>query len=273
MRQYRNGYELVRCRNSILALAHARSHNHSVGADGSPIAVTGVPNLPASKTTSGAFGVDRIPSLNASKINAGILGDARIPNLDTSKITSGQFGLPRMPRGTDGHVLTGTGAGSDPAYEAPAAGVWDLIATLNPAGASSVDTGTITAHDMWMVVIDIVITYGSARWVQMRINNDSGNDYDSRGIDSTTIVEVSNASYMKLGASKTGYPFTGVIYISGRRVGSKIGVAMNVTSLPFSDVSGTHGVYHGAGADVTRLKFLSEGSPMAGIFKVYAMDF
>lgn len=48
---------------------------------------------------------------------SGDVPDAQIPNLAASKITSEQFGLARMPRGTDGYVLTGTGAGTNPAYE------------------------------------------------------------------------------------------------------------------------------------------------------------
>ncbi len=63
---------------------HARGHDHSLAADGTPIAVAGVPNL------------------------------------DAPKITSGRFGMPRMPDGTSGQVLTGQGAGADPAYAAPA---------------------------------------------------------------------------------------------------------------------------------------------------------
>lgn len=60
---------------------HARSHDHSLAADGTPIAVAGVPDLPA------------------------------------SKITSGQFPLSRMPRGDSGKGLVGKGTGVDPAYE------------------------------------------------------------------------------------------------------------------------------------------------------------
>lgn len=48
----------------------------------------------------------------------GLVELAAIPDLPTSKITSGQFSLLQMPRGTDGYVLTGTGVGSNPAYEA-----------------------------------------------------------------------------------------------------------------------------------------------------------
>jgi len=39
-----------------------------------------------------------------------------------SEITSERFGMPRLPAGTAGHVLTAQGAGSDPAYAAPAGG-------------------------------------------------------------------------------------------------------------------------------------------------------
>jgi len=60
---------------------HDRLHDHSLPADGSPIAVVGVPDLP------------------------------------TTKIASGRFGMARMPDGTSGYVLTAKGIGVDPVYE------------------------------------------------------------------------------------------------------------------------------------------------------------
>ena len=81
---------------------HNQSHDHSLAADGSPIAVAGVPNL------------------------------------DTSKITSGRFGMPRMPDGASGLVLTAQGAGVDPAYagrtkiqDADGDTSWDVEQTAN----------------------------------------------------------------------------------------------------------------------------------------------
>ena len=47
---------------------HSRSHDHSLAADGTPIAVSGVPNLPASKVTSLRFPVDRLPAMTNNKI-------------------------------------------------------------------------------------------------------------------------------------------------------------------------------------------------------------
>ena len=71
-----------------------------------PLLQTGkIPDLPASKITSGSFSANRIsgtftssqiPSLNTSKITAGSFDPDRIPNLDTSKITSGSFSADRI---------------------------------------------------------------------------------------------------------------------------------------------------------------------------------
>ncbi len=54
--------------DDAVAKKHDRSHDHSLAADGSPIAVAGVPNLPAAKVTSGRFPVDRLPAMTDEKI-------------------------------------------------------------------------------------------------------------------------------------------------------------------------------------------------------------
>ena len=55
-----------------------------------------IPNLPTSKITSGSFSTARIPSLAASKITSGAFTDARIPNLNASKTTAGRFDVDRV---------------------------------------------------------------------------------------------------------------------------------------------------------------------------------
>jgi len=55
-----------------------------------------IPNLPASRTTSGQFDAARIPNLSATKITSDQFDAARIPSLDASKITTGTFGTSRI---------------------------------------------------------------------------------------------------------------------------------------------------------------------------------
>jgi len=45
-----------------------------------------IPNLDASKITSGQFSTDRIPNLDASKITSGVLTQGRIPSLNFNKM-------------------------------------------------------------------------------------------------------------------------------------------------------------------------------------------
>jgi hypothetical protein len=65
----------------------------------SAIQAADIPNLDASKITTGVLASSQIPSLDASKITTGVFASSQIPGLDASKITSGQFADARMPAG------------------------------------------------------------------------------------------------------------------------------------------------------------------------------
>lgn len=70
-------------------------------------AASQIPNLPASKITSGTLDAARIPSLDASKIGSGTLAAARVPNMDASKIVSGTFGSSLIPNLDASKVTSG----------------------------------------------------------------------------------------------------------------------------------------------------------------------
>ena len=82
------------------------------GAAGAPSfrAMTGndVPNLDASKITTGTFTTSQIPNLDASKITTGSLNAAQIPNLDASKITTGVLNVAQIPNLDASKITTGT---------------------------------------------------------------------------------------------------------------------------------------------------------------------
>ena len=61
------------------------------------IAASDVPNLDASKITSGTINASRMPNLDAGKVNSGSFSTSRIPNLDAGKITSGTLNAARIP--------------------------------------------------------------------------------------------------------------------------------------------------------------------------------
>jgi len=72
------------------------------------ISVSDVPNLPASKITSGTFAAARIPNISGAKITSGTVAAARIANLAASKITSGTFATARIPSLAASKITSGT---------------------------------------------------------------------------------------------------------------------------------------------------------------------
>lgn len=109
------------------------------------IASSHIPNLSASKITSGTLADARIPSLAASKITSGTFDTARIPNLDASKITSGTFAAARIPIAT-ASTVGGIKVGSTLAISNGILNQKSGIATAGTYRSVTVDTyGRVTA--------------------------------------------------------------------------------------------------------------------------------
>ena len=97
-----------------------------------------IPELSATKITSGIFGTDLIPNLNAAKFTSGEFAAARIPDLSATKFTTGVLGIDRMPVFPETKIENG--AVSDVKF-GPSAITIDKISSLPSNRGGIVDRG------------------------------------------------------------------------------------------------------------------------------------
>ena len=113
------------------------------------------------------------------------------PNMAASAISSGQFPLGRMPRGADGHLLTGTGAGSNPAYEA------SILARVTQGSYSGNGTANrAIAHGLGITPKMVMITNVGA-YIPFRIHGSYGAIF--------YVLAASQASHTVTAASSTNF--------------------------------------------------------------------
>ena len=93
-----------------------------------------IPNLDTAKITTGTLADARVPNLNASKITTGTLADARVPNLNASKITAGTIATARLGSGT---ANSSTFLRGDNTFAEAGGGGTALVHTSNITSATS----------------------------------------------------------------------------------------------------------------------------------------
>ena len=137
-----------------------------------------IPNISASKITSGTLDAARIPNIDASKITSGTFADGRIPNLAASKITSGTFSADRIPNLAASKITSGT------------LGV-DRIPTLTAAKIPNLDTGKLTSGTLGVARGGTGKSSGTVYMVDVLYNN-------STGTTGSVTLSASAANYTEL---------------------------------------------------------------------------
>ena len=104
-----------------------------------------IPNLAASKITSGTLGTARIPNLAASKINSGTLDADRIPTLAIGTKTSGTVGVDRGGTGATSFADKSVIVSQDTGTDTLSAKAMTASGSLLIGGASGPEVATLTA--------------------------------------------------------------------------------------------------------------------------------
>ena len=145
-----------------------------------------IPNLPATKITSGTFDNARIsldaaeiPNLDTAKITTGTLADARVPNLNASKITAGTIATARLGSGT---ASSSTFLRGDGTY-----------AEAGGGGTALVHTSTITSNTSNIVIDGIFSsTYKNYLIVGMTRNASSDVQLEMRYRQGSSTITTTN---------------------------------------------------------------------------------
>ena len=173
-----------------------------------------IPDLNASKTTAGTFDTDRIPNLNASKINAGEFDDDRIPDLNASKITAGTFNSGRIPNLNASKINAGTLA---------EARLPDGTIVLDPSSATDGQVAKVDGG-AWVIGDDETasgtgatdLSIGTRTGTTLVVESSSGNDVTLPEASNTEAGLLSGADHTTISGISTTYaPLAGADFTGG----------------------------------------------------------
>lgn len=200
--------------------------------------------------------------------------------------------------GTTGQVLAKqTNTDMDFTWATPASGGGlTLIATATPSSATTVSFTSIpTTYKHLMIVTSNIQQSDSSRYFSMRFNNDSGGNYNFKGVSfsNTTVNSVYEASVTSIGSTNSNAPIPASRDISAPLLGQHSNSTINIynyasttlirtydyqsygysagTATNVSSVIG--GAYASTGTAITQIDFIrSSTQTISGTIQLYGVS-
>ncbi len=249
-------------------------------ANTAPNLVLATPDSVAGYYSGRSLVANDIPNLSASKITSGVFPTSRgALGLDTSANASGGMlylsgtgTWAVLPKGTDGQYLT-LSSGL-PAWGTVASGNTELIATISQSTATSSISVSVTGSNYrWIYIHGIAACTNSNDTIRMQFNNDTGTNYNwVRANRSGTNTSLTGQTYMDcVFASNTAQPKAGIFYINIIDPDTKNNNYITFLANSITDAGASilaSGVYTVSGASLTSVKFFPKNS--ANIEYMYA---
>lgn len=147
---------------------------------------------------------------------------------------------------------------------------WTLAETLSPSAINTITSSTFGAHDLWMVIFDVAMSGGEANF-GLQINSDAAASYYTRYMDAL-VPSVATLTFFLLVSGDSNGRTQGVIYIGGRKLGTRLQMGGNTWSGNVNYNSLVNATYDPAGADLTSMKFLAAAGTITGKISIYYKD-
>lgn len=220
--------------------------------------------------TTGVHGVGASAVCSETELATAVAAEATLrSNADTS-----------LSAEIDSDILTHKGDAN--AHHTPSnPGIWTLAEILSPASVTSIDSSVLAAHDEWMILLDLYVTFGvtGKSEITLRFNDDSGANYASRALDNTSVIMETGVSDLYLGeidaVADERRPFIAQLLIKGKG-GSDAADVLTIAALigltKHSALQMTNGTWICGTADITKFNFLFEHET-AGKIHIYYRDY
>jgi len=150
---------------------------------------------------------------------------------------------------------------------------WTLLETLSPSAVASIDSSTLTAQDLYMVLLRLSGAYATESRLGMQLNGDTGNNYSATFADQTTLTQVLDNAILNLCSFDDTYPqMVGRILLPGKLGAVYVPISGHVSPSHYTYNRFLSGDYN-ASANITQFTFLAGVGTITGKIKIYGMNF